>query len=104
MNLPDNTNDDAPDFVDQAEALYVEEEKDALDDPHNETVPSGATVRADRADAAHDHGPDREPSEDEEAAAERGAAQAHDVSDPYEEALHRGADVKGEGQIYPDRD
>ena len=71
-------------------------------DAYSTTVPSGATHAADEADARHAHLPDREPTEDEEEAAERGAAAVPDVSDPYEEALHRGADIKGEGQILPD--
>ena len=86
--------------ADQAEAEYVELEDSELDEP--ETIPSGNTVRADRADAVHSHGADRDPTEDEEIAAERGAKLSPDVSGPYEEALHRGADVKGEGQIEPD--
>jgi hypothetical protein len=66
------------------------------------TVPSGVTVEAERADATRGHGADHEPTEEEKAAAERGAATSPDVPDPYEEALHRGADIKGEGQISPD--
>lgn len=88
-----------PGFADQAEAAGGDREDEALDEPEPETVPSGATVRADRADAVHGHGPGRLPTPDEEEAAERAAAQAPDVSRPYEEALRRGAEVKGEGQI-----
>lgn len=36
---------------------------------------------------------------DDPAAAERAAAQAPDVSDAYEEALERGAEVEGEGAV-----
>jgi hypothetical protein len=93
---------DVPDFVEEPEAEYVELEHDAYGDPEAPTVPSGSTVRADRVDAVHDLGPDRPPTDDEEEAAERGAQSSPDVSDPYEEALHRGADIKGEGQILPD--
>lgn len=93
---------DVPDFVDEPEAEYVELEDDAYADPDAPTIPSGSTVLADRADAVHGHGADRLPTADEEEAAERGAERSPDVSDPYEEALHRGADIKGEGQILPD--
>lgn len=90
-----------PDFVDQAESEYVQLE-DQGDDPDIPTIPSGSTVQADRADAVHGHDAGRGPTADEEEAAERAAESAPDVSDPYEEALHRGADIKGEGQILPD--
>lgn len=39
------------------------------------------------------------PTPEEEAAAERGAAQAPDISEEYKEQVERGADVEGEGQI-----
>jgi hypothetical protein len=72
-------------------------QRDDADAPLDE-----ATHQAEAADAMHGHGADREPTEDEEIAAERGSSMSPDVSEPYEEALHRGADVKGEGQILPD--
>ena len=45
--------------------------------------------------------PDRAPTPDEEAAAERGARDVDvaDVGGHYEEMTERGANVKGEGQI-----
>lgn len=47
-----------------------------------------------------DHGSARAGAEpDDEAAAERAAARAPDVSDAYDEALERGAEVEGEGAI-----
>lgn len=45
---------------------------------------------------------DGESTDEDEAAAERGEVASPDVTDPYEEALHRGADITGEGQISPD--
>ena len=101
MSDAENNNRPVPDFVDQAEAEYVELE-DHGDDPGTPAVPSGSTVRADRADAVQAPGADRAPTDAEEQAAERAAQSTPDVSDPYEEALHRGADIKGEGQILPD--
>ena len=41
----------------------------------------------------------RGPTPEEEAAAERGAATAPDVSEAYEQALITGTNVKGEGKI-----
>ena len=43
--------------------------------------------------------PGRGPTPDEEAAAERGAANAPAVSEAYEHALKTGAHVQGEGEI-----
>jgi hypothetical protein len=43
--------------------------------------------------------PGRGPTPDEEEAAERGAEQAPDVSEPYKDQVERGANAKGEGQI-----
>ena len=42
--------------------------------------------------------PDRMPTPDEEAAAERGAAEAPDVSEAYKEQAERGANHPGEGR------
>jgi hypothetical protein len=61
---------------------------------------SGETVEADRRDADREHEPDREPTAEEERAAERrGEGADPEVADAYEEAMERGANVKGEGQI-----
>ena len=57
----------------------------------------GATVEADLRDAAAEHAPDRMPiPEEEEAAPEEASPEA---AKAYEEALERGANVKGEGQV-----
>lgn len=47
---------------------------------------------------------DRPPTDDEAAAAERGAehVDVDEVGDHYEEAMKTGADVRGEGEIEPD--
>ena len=46
------------------------------------------------------HGdPGRMPTDDEEAAAEKAAAEAPDVSEPYEDMTRRGAETEGEGRI-----
>lgn len=61
------------------------------------TLPSRDTVEADRADGASDHQVDRMPTPEEEADApeeiDRETARA------YKEAMERGADVRGEGEI-----
>lgn len=48
---------------------------------------------------------DRPPTDDEARSAERAAADVDidEVSEHYEEMIERGADVRGEGQIEPDR-
>lgn len=56
------------------------------------------TVAADEADARASHGADRMPTPEEEAAAERNQLDP-DVAEAYEEAIERGANVKGEGEI-----
>lgn len=63
-----------------------------------ETTPSGDTVDADRRDARVDHRADREPTEDELAAI-RGDEVDPSVAEAYEDAIERGANVKGEGSI-----
>jgi hypothetical protein len=55
------------------------------------------TREAEAATATPD--PGRGPTPDEEEAAERGAEQAPDVSEPYKDQVERGANAKGEGQI-----
>ena len=86
---------------DQAEQEYVEkndEEWRDADEPN--TFPSGDTLTADRADAAAAHDSDRPPTPDEERAAPTEVDR--DVSTAYEEAIERGANVEGEGDITPD--
>jgi hypothetical protein len=86
---------DQVEFTDQAEGEYVDLAGEGGAGPG--TIPSGDTLEADRRDAIiHGHA-DRMPTAGEEAA-------APDHVDPsaagaYEEALERGARVKGEGQI-----
>ena len=57
------------------------------------------TVEADERDAQADHGADRAPTPEEEAAAERTPEVSPESAGAYEEAIQRGADVAGEGQI-----
>jgi hypothetical protein len=56
------------------------------------------TRSAEETDATKGISSDREPTPEEEAAAERGAAEAPDVSDSYKEQAERGADHPGEGR------
>jgi len=60
---------------------------------------SDETVDADERDAKADHQADRGPTADEEAAAERHGDLPAESAEAYKEAIERGADVKGEGQI-----
>ena len=57
-----------------------------------------ATTAEDQKDARATHGADRPPTPEEEAAAERNPLDP-DVAQAYEDAIERGANVKGEGQI-----
>ena len=57
------------------------------------------TVEADERDAQATHGADRAPTPEEEAAAERNPEVPPESAEAYEEAIERGADVVGEGQI-----
>jgi hypothetical protein len=66
-------------------------------DPTDALV-SGETRDAEQGDAHKDISPDREPTPEEEAAAERGAEQVPDVSDSYKEQAERGANHPGEGR------
>ena len=58
-----------------------------------------ATVRSDEADAVAAHAADRPPTPDEESAAPTEVDPA--VAEAYEDAMERGAAVRGEGQIEP---
>jgi hypothetical protein len=62
---------------------------------------SDETVEADERDARAEHRADRPPTADEEAAAERAPELTPDAAEAYEEAIERGANVRGEGQIEP---
>jgi hypothetical protein len=62
---------------------------------------SDETVEADERDARSDHRADRPPTPEEEAAAERDPELTDEQATAYEEAIERGAHVRGEGQIEP---
>ncbi len=59
---------------------------------------SPETVAADESDAKAEHRADRMPTPEEEAAAERNQLDPS-VAEAYEDAIERGANVKGEGEI-----
>ena len=66
------------------------------------TTPDKNAIREDRSAMTQPHEADREPTPDEEAAAERTATSADgEVADAYEEMLERGAAQKGEGTPEP---
>lgn len=67
-------------------------------DPTDRLV-SDETREAEAGEATTEAKPDRMPTEEEAEAAERGAAQAPDVSDAYKEQAERGANVAGEGRV-----
>ena len=59
-----------------------------------------ATQAVDEDDAQSTHGADRDPTSEEEAAAERAGTEVPEtVADAYEEAAETGANVKGEGEV-----
>ena len=63
------------------------------------TTPDKDTIREDRKAVDQEHRSDREPTPEEEAAAERGGASVDpEVAEAYEEALERGARQEGEGK------
>jgi hypothetical protein len=62
------------------------------------TRPSNETRAAEREDAQQTADPDREPTPEEERAAE-GLEVDPDVAKNYEEAAERGANQQGEGRI-----
>jgi hypothetical protein len=71
-----------------------------MSDPSDDLV-SDETRAAEVVDANRAHTPDEsgEATPEEDAAAERAAESAPDVSEAYEEAMERGANVEGEGRI-----
>jgi len=60
---------------------------------------SDETIDVDEDDARATHGADREPTPEEEEAAERGSTLPPESAQAYKEAIERGANVEGEGQI-----
>jgi hypothetical protein len=66
--------------------------------PSESTRPSDRTREAEREDAQQHAGPDREPTGDEEKAAE-GLKVDPEVAEHYEEMAERGAEQKGEGRL-----
>ncbi len=75
-------------------------EQDHLDQAHGRTADADvtdATIRADEADATASHDADRMPTPAEEAAAPTEVDPA--VAQAYDDAIERGAAVKGEGQL-----
>jgi len=66
------------------------------------TTPDKRAIREDRSALDQPHQADREPTPEEEAAAERTAGSADGaVADAYEEMLERGAAQEGEGEPSP---
>ncbi|MEY2406990.1 MAG: hypothetical protein QOG39_1906 [Acidimicrobiaceae bacterium] len=65
------------------------------------TEPSPDTEAEEEREAAKAHTPDRPPTRDEEAAADREGGVDPKVAAAYEAANRTGANVKGEGQIEP---
>jgi hypothetical protein len=63
------------------------------------TTPDKHTIAEDRKALDDDHGPDREPTAEEEAAAERSGPVDPEAADAYKEAIERGAAQEGEGKI-----
>jgi len=57
------------------------------------------TVEADEHDAQAKHRADRPPTPEEQAAADRSPELSPESAKAYEEAIERGADISGEGQI-----
>jgi len=64
----------------------------------NPDATSPETTEADETDAQAAHQADRPPTSEEEAAAERTSLDPK-VAEAYEDAMERGANVKGEGEI-----
>ena len=64
-----------------------------------DTTPDDQTLAEDERDARAEHRADRAPTPEEEQAADRNPSVPPESSQAYTEAIERGADVKGEGQI-----
>ena len=98
MTAPAPEDRQPADWTDQPEEAYVaENDTEWQDDSAPNTFPSGDTLDADRRDAGAAHAADAMPTDDEEAAAPTKVDP--DVAEAYEDAIERGANVKGEGQI-----
>jgi hypothetical protein len=69
------------------------------DEPRQPTRPSGQTREAEEADARVHSAPDKMPTSDDEAAADRAGKESPDVDENYEDAMERGARQKGEGRL-----
>ncbi len=65
----------------------------------DENLVSDATQAEEEKEAAEKHEPDRDPTPEEEAAADRMRHLEPGVAEAHEEANERGANVKGEGQV-----
>ena len=66
------------------------------------TTPDKDAIQEDRKAMEQEHTADRAPTPEEEAAAERGAAQTDpEAAEHYEEMLERGASQQGEGRPSP---
>jgi hypothetical protein len=70
-----------------------------MPDEPNPTRPSDTTQSAEEDDARVHSAPDRMPTPDEEAAAERAGESRPEVAEQYEEAMERGAEQEGEGRL-----
>jgi hypothetical protein len=88
--------------ADEPEALYVERNDDEWRDAQlPDTVPSGATLEADRIDAAATASAG--PIDDAAADGAPPGPVAPSVREASVAAAKRGAEVRGEGQIVPER-
>lgn len=65
---------------------------------NDRTRPDPGTEEAERSEAAAAHEPDRPPTPEEEEAAEQSRLDPA-VAESYKEAIERGAELKGEGEI-----
>ena len=68
-------------------------------DDRQPTRPSAQTREAEEADAQLHSAPDKMPSPDDDAAADRAGKESPEVDENYEEAIERGARQKGEGRL-----
>ncbi len=66
-----------------------------------DTTPDDQTIAEDEHDAQASHTADRAPTPAEEQAADANPPVSPSEAAAYEEAIERGAAVKGEGQIDP---
>jgi len=70
-----------------------------MPDEPQPTRPSDTTQSAEEDDARVHSAPDRMPTPDEEAAAERAGTPRPEVAEQYEDAMERGAKEEGEGRL-----